>query len=178
MGPTAKRMPKPARVAVTVTCADWRREMPGAAALCRRAARAALAADGMAAAAEASILLTDDATVRQLNARYRQRDMPTNVLSFPQQEGPSTGPVAPDGGIVLGDVVVAFETVCTEAERDGKRLADHLCHMIVHGMLHLLGYDHQGDAEAERMERLEVEILASLGVRSPYAGRLARSQRN
>ncbi len=175
MGQTATGMPKSARIAVAVACTDWRRTVPRAAVLCRRAARATLTADGASPAVEASILLADDATVQQLNGRYRHRDMPTNVLSFPQQEAEAAASVSEDGSILLGDVVVAFETVCTEAARDGKSVADHLCHMIVHGMLHLLGYDHQNDAEAERMEHLEIEILASLGIGSPYTDRLAKS---
>ena len=163
-------MPEPARIVVTVDNAAWRRAVPRAAALCRRAALAALAGGGGPAAVEASILLTDDATVRSLNARYRDRDAPTNVLSFPQHE---ELPAAAGECVLLGDVVVAFETVRDEALRDSLPLADHLCHMIVHGMLHLLGYDHQDDGEAERMETLEVDILASMGVGSPYVDRLA-----
>lgn len=171
VGQTATGMPKSARIAVAMACADWRRAVPRAAVLCRRAARAALMAGVPSSCVEASILLADDATVRQLNDRYRHRDMPTNVLSFPQQDGEAAAPVSEDGNILLGDVVVAFETVCAEAAHEGKTVADHLCHMIVHGILHLLGYDHQNNAEAERMEHLEIEALASLGIGSPYADR-------
>lgn len=171
MGQTATGMPRALRIAVRVACPDWRRTVPGAVDLCRRAARATLAAAGVPGAVEASILLTDDATVRGLNARYRHIDKPTNVLSFPQQGEVPSVPVAGGAGLLLGDVVVAYGTVCAEAERDAKPIADHLCHMIVHGMLHLLGYDHQHDAEAEHMECLETDILASLGIASPYADR-------
>lgn len=171
MGQTATGMPRALRIAVRVACTDWRQTVPGAVDLCRRAARATLVAAGVPGAVEASILLTDDATVRGLNARYRHIDKPTNVLSFPQQDGEPTAPTAVGAGLLLGDVVVAYGTVCAEAERDDKPIADHLCHMIVHGMLHLLGYDHQHDAEAEHMEYLEADILASLGIASPYADR-------
>jgi probable rRNA maturation factor len=101
--------------------------------------------------------------VRRLNRTYRGKDAPTNVLSFP-----SRGP-APDDGAYLGDVVLAAETVRQEAVELGIEPGHHLQHLVVHGLLHLLGHDHQADAAAEEMERLEVEILATIGVADPYA---------
>ncbi|HUH10788.1 MAG TPA: rRNA maturation RNase YbeY [Brevundimonas sp.] len=105
------------------------------------------------------VLLTDDAGVQDLNARFRDKDRPTNVLSFPAAE--SAFPH-------LGDVVLGFAYCAAEAEAQGKTLSDHLSHLVVHGVLHLLGRDHEDDAEAEEMEAEEREILAALGVADPY----------
>lgn len=107
---------------------------------------------------EISVLLTDDAHIRVLNRDYRVKDKATNVLSFPQDE--------PE---MLGDIILAYETVMREAAEQGKTFEAHLTHLLVHGCLHLLGYDHEEDDEAEEMEALEVEILAGLGVNNPYA---------
>jgi probable rRNA maturation factor len=123
--------------------------------------RAAIAALG-AAAGTVAILLTDDDTVRDLNARFRGKDRPTNVLSFPA--APMPGAELPP----LGDIVLAFETCASEAAAQGKTLVDHLTHLVVHGVLHLLGRDHQDDAEAEAMEAEERSILAGLGIADPY----------
>ena len=111
--------------------------------------------------------LSDDAEQRGLNRTYRGKDCSTNVLAFPQ-----TAPAAADPGtpLLLGDVVLAFETVRREAAAQGKPFADHLCHLVVHGVLHLLGFDHEAAAEAAAMEAREVTILAGLGVRDPYRG--------
>ena len=106
------------------------------------------------------VLLTDDAGVQDLNARFRDKDRPTNVLSFPAAE--SAFPH-------LGDVVLGFGYCAAEAEVQGKTLSNHQSHLVVHGVLHLLGRDHEDDAEAEEMEAEEREILASLGVADPYA---------
>ena len=108
------------------------------------------------------VLLTDDASIRRLNAQWRRIDKPTNVLSFPagsHQQGPVTS---------LGDIAIAYETTAREAKEEGKPLADHLAHLAVHGFLHLLGYDHDSDADAETMEGLERVILARLGIPDPY----------
>jgi probable rRNA maturation factor len=107
-----------------------------------------------------AVLLTDDAAVKTLNADFRGKDAPTNVLSFP---APATA--APH----LGDIVLAFGVCAQEAEAQAKPLAHHLMHLTAHGVLHLLGYDHESDADAEAMEALEREILANLGVPDPYA---------
>jgi probable rRNA maturation factor len=142
---------------------DWHR-IAGVEALAQRVVKATLAAVGdPAGAIELSLLLTDDAGVQDLNRAWRGLDKPTNVLSFPGSGIPS-----PDGVRHLGDIAVAFETVDREATEEGKVLADHLAHLIVHGALHLLGYDHEGDAEADAMEALEVKTLASLGIADPY----------
>ncbi|MBV9509444.1 MAG: rRNA maturation RNase YbeY [Caulobacteraceae bacterium] len=106
------------------------------------------------------ILLTDDAAVQDLNVRFRGQDKPTNVLSFP------TGPNPEDH---LGDLALAFGVCAAEAKAQGKTLADHLRHLTIHGVLHLLGYDHEIDSEAEAMEALERRILDGLGVADPYA---------
>jgi probable rRNA maturation factor len=111
-----------------------------------------------------SLVLADDATLRALNRRWRAQDKPTNVLSFAAQ-GEETPPDAP---LLLGDVVLAFETVAREAAAQGKPLGDHLRHLVVHGVLHLLGHDHERREEAALMEALETRILAGLGVADPY----------
>jgi probable rRNA maturation factor len=113
--------------------------------------------------AEVSLCLADDAALRALNARWRGVDKPTNVLSFPS---------APSGGVAdaftLGDIVLAYETLAREAEDLGVPLADHYRHLLAHGFLHLIGYDHESDVEAGRMEALETRILARLGAADPY----------
>jgi probable rRNA maturation factor len=114
-------------------------------------------------AAEISIVLTDDAEQRELNRDWRGKDAPTNVLSFPQIE-----PFAPVIGI-LGDIVLAHETLAREAAEQDKPLADHFTHLVVHGFLHILGYDHLSEEEALVMEGLETQILAGLGIADPYA---------
>ncbi|ASP35507.1 rRNA maturation RNase YbeY [Labrenzia sp. VG12] len=115
---------------------------------------------------EVSLLFTDDTAIRKLNAQWREKDKPTNVLSFPGSD--------PDGdvyGPLLGDIVFAYETVVREAEDMGIDFSDHLSHLIVHGLLHLFDYDHQENDEAELMESLEKAILASIGIEDPYADR-------
>ena len=134
-------------------------------ALARRAFAAAfaVASDRPRDEVEISLLLTDDAGIRELNRDWRDKDKPTNVLSFP-------APVVPGipGPRPLGDIAVAYETVAREAEEERKTFEDHLTHLLVHGLLHLLGYDHELEAEAEIMEGLEVRALASLGIADPY----------
>ena len=146
-------------IEVEIEDAAWTAALPDAAAVAERAATAALGT----VTGDVVVLLTDDATVRDLNARFRDRDRPTNVLSFPAAEMTVPGP-APH----LGDLVLAFGVCAAEAEAQGKALADHLSHLTVHGVLHLLGRDHEADAEAEAMEGEERSILASLGVADPY----------
>ena len=137
--------------------------------LAERAALAALSAvwDPTDGPAELSVVLADDSLVQTLNRDYRGKDKPTNVLSFALTE--ADGPEVEDAPTLLGDVVLAWETLVRESAEQGKPLSNHLCHLVVHGVLHLLGYDHEVDAEAEEMERLEVEVLGTLAVPDPYA---------
>jgi probable rRNA maturation factor len=141
--------------------------LPGAEEVVLRAARAALAQGGadVRAGAELCVLLTDDAAIRGLNKGWRGKDKPTNVLSFPACT-PSDLPTSP----ALGDVVVAWETLAREAADEGKPMAHHLAHLVVHGVLHLLGHDHETTDQAETMEALEIRILAGMGIPDPYAG--------
>ena len=142
-------------IEVEIEDAAWTSALPDAAAVAERAATAALGT----VEGDVVVLLTDDATVQDLNARFRDRDRPTNVLSFPAADS-----AAPH----LGDLVLAFGVCAAEAAAQGKPLADHLSHLTVHGVLHLLGRDHEVDGEAEEMEAEERSILASLGVADPY----------
>jgi probable rRNA maturation factor len=126
-------------------------------------AAAARRAAGALGPCEVAVAFADDARVRELNRDFRGKDKPTNVLSFPAPATPGMpGPRA------LGDIVLARETVAAEAAADGKPLEHHIRHLVVHGFLHLLGYDHETDADADRMEGLESEVLAALGVADPY----------
>ncbi|HEV2551393.1 MAG TPA: rRNA maturation RNase YbeY [Stellaceae bacterium] len=144
----------------------WRERVADLDPLCAATARAALAASGGEdrGACELSIVLADDALLRALNAKWRGIDKPTNVLAFAAEDA-ETPPGAPR---LLGDVVIAFETMAREALAQVKPLDHHLRHLIVHGVLHLLGWDHEDPAEAERMEALEVVILQRLDVPDPY----------
>ena len=108
--------------------------------------------------AELSIMLCDDAMIQQLNAQWRDKDKPTNVLSFPGETG----------DILLGDIVISMDTVAREAALENKSVEDHVTHLIVHGFLHLFGYDHETDDEAVEMESLETKILGQLGIANPY----------
>jgi probable rRNA maturation factor len=148
-------------IEVTIDDGAWTLAEPRAVALAEAAAAAALAHAGREAGSELVILLTDDARVQGLNARFRGADAPTNVLAFP----------APAPGRHLGDIALAFGVCAREAAEQDKPLAHHLQHLAAHGVLHLLGYDHQTDAEAESMEARERAILAGLGVPDPYAAR-------
>jgi probable rRNA maturation factor len=150
--------------------ADWP-------ALAQRATSAALAQTPHAAVADAAPLvevavrLTDDAEVQGLNRDYRGKDKPTNVLSFPQYDAADFAMLtnSDDGEVLLGDIVLALETCTREADARGISVADHATHLIVHGMLHLLGYDHQDDASGDAMEAMETKALASMGLADPYA---------
>ncbi|WP_295171666.1 rRNA maturation RNase YbeY [uncultured Brevundimonas sp.] len=142
-------------IEIEVEAEAWTGALRDAEAVVDRAAQAALGA----MQGDIVVLLTDDAAVRELNGRFRDKDRPTNVLSFP----------APENAFPhLGDIVLAYGVCATEAEAQGKTLADHLSHLVVHGVLHLLGRDHEDDAEAEEMEAEEREILAQIGVADPY----------
>jgi probable rRNA maturation factor len=161
-----------AAIDIASPCASWTQICPEAEWLARDTALVALV-DGIAAIGirslaqvELGVTLTDDAHQRQLNCKYRGQDASTNVLAFPAWEPPMHAP--PGVPLLLGDVVLAFETVAREAEEQAKPFRDHIRHLIVHGVLHLLGCDHFREAEAIIMERLETSILAKLGVPNPY----------
>ncbi|RZF65670.1 rRNA maturation RNase YbeY [Sphingomonas populi] len=120
---------------------------------------------------EVSVRLTDDAEVQHLNAQYRHKDKPTNVLSFPMVQPDlleTIGQNSDDGEVLLGDIVLAYGVCAAEAEERGITLVDHATHLIVHGTLHLLGYDHMVEDEAETMEAIETDALKSLGLADPY----------
>ena len=146
-------------------------------ALAVRAARAAIERTPhgelitTAATVEISIRLTSDDEVHQLNAQYRQKDRPTNVLSFPMVQPDLIATVSQnsdDGELLLGDIVMAHGVCAREAMEKGVGIDEHATHLLVHGTLHLLGYDHMGDEEAESMEDIERQALASLGIADPY----------
>ncbi len=148
---------------IMIEAGDWSR-LEDAEALAQKAAEAALAVTYEADEAfEASVMLTDDAQIRELNRTWRAKDKPTNVLSFPAPEQPGLS-----GPRHLGDIALAYETLVRESEEESKELAHHFAHLIVHGVLHLLGYDHEVEAEADIMEGLEVKALATLGIADPY----------
>jgi len=138
---------------------------PGTEEVAKRAVDAALTEAGRTCKedAELAVILADDARLKDLNRDWRGKDRPTNVLSFPGAEGDEIA-TAP----LLGDLVLAFETVAEEAKRDGKSFEDHFAHLVVHGTLHLFGFDHMSDAEAETMENTERAALARLGIADPY----------
>jgi probable rRNA maturation factor len=147
----------------------WEAE-PAAEAMVREAiSQAAAATEFAEPAAEVAVLLCDDSTIAALNAQWRGRKEATNVLSFsapPASDPSARNPVPP---VHLGDIAIAYETVIREAREQGRTVSQHLAHLAVHGFLHLLGYDHQIDDEAEHMEALEREILATMGISDPYA---------
>jgi probable rRNA maturation factor len=143
-----------ARVDVVLLDRAWAKALPGVERLVRKAARAAIGAKKKAL----TVALCNDRRMQALNKRDRRKNKPTNVLSYPSGERD-----------VLGDVVLARQTVWREAKSQGKTAADHLSHLVVHGTLHLMGYDHEtSEADAERMEALERRILAKLGIADPY----------
>ncbi|MEM1428754.1 MAG: rRNA maturation RNase YbeY [Pseudomonadota bacterium] len=144
--------------------------------LAASAARATLARLGIGGPAAVVVLATSDAAVAALNAQFRDKPVPTNVLSWPAQslapDAPGQAPQPPardpTGALELGDIALAYETCAREAKAAGKPLKDHATHLIVHAILHLAGYDHISDEDAALMERLEAEILSTLGLPDPY----------
>jgi probable rRNA maturation factor len=155
-------------VEISVPCALWR-GLPRSRPLARETIAACVAESGFDPPdrKEIGLRLTSDEEVRGLNARWRGRDEPTNVLSFP------TAPAGIAGGPpMLGDIALAYETLAREAGEAGVPLADHYRHLVAHGFLHLIGYDHQTGEQAERMEQLERRILARLGAADPYPGQM------
>ncbi len=167
------------QIDVDVACPGWPRALAGAAAMARRAARAAIEAARLPAGLagrrlELSLVLTDDAAVRRLNRDHRGFDRPTDVLSFALFEGPAEAPAAAVGPALLGDVVVARQSVMAEAAAQGKPLGDHLSHVVIHGVLHLLGYDHQTQGDADSMHGVEASALLSLGAGEPLRASVGR----
>lgn len=154
-------------ISVDIICEDdgWRTDEVLTArlteAICLAAKRSALP---IPPDSEVSLVLGNDAMIRGLNAQWRKRDKPTNVLSFAANDGLPPEDWSP----LLGDIIIARETVEREADGQGKSFDDHLLHLAVHGMLHLLGLDHQNDADGDAMEALETRILAEMGIPDPY----------
>lgn len=148
-----------------IASSAWRTVLPNPAAAIRKAVQATLKSELPAKAKTSlSILLTDDAEMRKLNAGWRAKDKPTNVLSFPAEN--AVDPAKPPA--YLGDIALGLATCKREAREQKKAFADHVTHLTVHGVLHLLGYDHMDDEQAEAMEPLETAILAKMGIADPY----------
>jgi probable rRNA maturation factor len=153
---------------VLVVADCWEAEPDAEAVIGRAIEAAASMVDADTADAELAVMLTDDAGIRTLNLNWRSVDKPTNVLSFPALQ-PAGGYEPDDAPRMLGDIAIAYETTRREADEEQKPFGHHLSHLAVHGFLHLVGYDHEKDGEAEQMESLERDILARLGVPDPYA---------
>jgi probable rRNA maturation factor len=173
-GPMAQFALPITEVLVVADC--WRSE-PGAETVIQRAiAAAAETVEADVSQAELAVMLTDDAGIRTLNSNWRGIDKPTNVLSFPALQ--PTGRSGPDAAPrMLGDIAIAYQTARMEADDEQKPFEHHLSHLAVHGFLHLIGYDHEKDDDAETMETLEAEILAQLGIPDPFADRGPHAQR-
>jgi probable rRNA maturation factor len=157
-------MPLPPTADILIAADCWQAQ-PDAEEIIQRAIAAAAAFVELPAdETEVAVMLTDDARIRELNKEWRGQDKATNVLSFPAAQPPGATPQP----LMLGDIAIAFETTRNEAETEGKPFQNHLSHLAIHGFLHLLGYDHLDDDEAEEMEGLERDILAKLGIADPY----------
>lgn len=165
-GETASDEPDPSPLTLLVPHDAWHAlgDVEGAVADAMRATSARIAG---ISGRDVAVVLTSDAEVRTLNAQFRNQDKPTNVLSFPATDNFAPHHLA-DEPLPLGDIIIAHETVLREAGDEGKPPLHHLTHLTVHGLLHLAGFDHGTDAEAERMEALESDILASLDIPDPY----------
>jgi probable rRNA maturation factor len=176
-------------ISFSLESGDWETAATDVERLTEAAARAAFEAAekpeilGGDTPVEMSLVLADDALVQTLNRDYRDKDKPTNVLSFAllddldDTDEDADDVLAREEGmpILIGDVILAFETVQREAREQGKSVGDHLTHLVIHGVLHLLGYDHLSDPDADRMERLETSILARMGIADPYSANLAQA---
>lgn len=158
---------------LTIEDARWQGLEP----LATRAIQAVLDYCGLDAdLCEVSLLACDDARIAELNAEFREKPTPTNVLSWPAEDlaakEPGQSPTAPEpdftGEIPLGDIAIAYDTCAREADEAGKSMNDHVTHLIIHGTLHLLGYDHIRDTDATLMETVEVAILGKMGIDDPY----------
>lgn len=172
-GPMARFALPITEVLVVADC--WQSEPDAEAVIQRAVAVAAEIADADTGEAEIAVMLTDDAGIRTLNSNWRGIDKPTNVLSFPALQ-PTAGAPA-DAPRMLGDIAIAYETTRKEADDEEKPFDHHLSHLAVHGFLHLIGYDHEKDDDAEAMEGLEREILVQLGIPDPYTDRDPHSDR-
>jgi probable rRNA maturation factor len=156
--------PLPVDIDLTVEAGTWPDEAR-LSLLVNRAVSAAFAETGVAGHSELGIVFSDDAHIRALNAGWRGKDKPTNVLSFPAFPLARNSPLPP----MLGDIVLAAETVAREAALEDKPVESHITHLVIHGLLHLLGHDHETDAEADEMEAIERAALARLAIPDPYA---------
>jgi probable rRNA maturation factor len=170
--PVLVALPEHGRVDVVAASDLWEAQSTAeeAAAQAVEAAAAVLQADPAVARGSVSVVLVDDDAIQSLNRNWRGIDKPTNVLSFPSPRLPArfaAGPIP----LPLGDIFIAYETVAREAAGEGKPFMHHFAHLVVHGFLHLLGYDHDSDQAAEDMERLEARILAKFDIPDPYAVR-------
>jgi probable rRNA maturation factor len=153
----AERKPK-LEVSFVLQSKEWRKHLPKIRTLSRAVLSSVLAHEQLASGTYAvSVVFADDAFVKDLNHTYRGKNKPTNILSFESDE---------EG--YLGDMILAFETILREAEEQGKTFSHHLTHLLVHGLLHLLGHDHEEDAAAEVMENKEIAILKGMGIKNPY----------
>ncbi|MCP4395322.1 MAG: rRNA maturation RNase YbeY [Alphaproteobacteria bacterium] len=168
-------MPQP-NIYISIDDNGWLTALPDYEELCEKIVHACLAAceDDLTSYdnSEVSILLTNDTHIQELNRDYRGKDKPTNVLSFASLDDEENTEVTnlenSDSPLILGDIIIALETTKNEATEQSKTLENHFCHLIAHGSLHLLGYDHMNDEEAEKMEKLETEILTEFGIGNPY----------
>jgi len=174
-------MPREFDIAVKILDPAWRQLRPTVVSRIRGTARTVLElamnrpiADA-GPPAELTIVLANDDDVRRLNRDYRDIDKPTNVLSFGGADDWRRRTMAEP--LILGDVILARETVAAEAGAQGKSIADHALHLVVHGVLHLLGHDHKSARDADAMEALEIDVLARLGIANPYAARAGRRAR-
>lgn len=155
-------------------CENWENRLPDIRTQAYNALKLLCGQEDIPAkAVEIAIVLADDAFIQDLNRRYRGKDRPTNVLSFAEFTQKDQIAVAArlHDAVHIGDLVFAYETVATEAIQQGKALKDHFLHLLLHGGLHLLGYDHEADSEAEIMEKKEIMLLEKLGIANPYENR-------
>ncbi len=162
--------PGPSCLSVLVECNQWL-ALEGLDPAIRRAYVACVHKLAAIASRDVCLVLSDDETIAELNGRFRSERKPTNVLSFPVSSLPDAHMTAQEPA-PLGDIILACETVIREAAEAGKSPLDHVAHLIVHGVLHLAGFDHQTDRDAEYMEALECEILSSIGIPDPYLNHL------